>query len=236
MKKSLLAALLSISLTAYAGDTLDQTMAELVAARDAITNAIVQKGGTVTSGALTNVPNEILSIPSGGGGGGPFLEVVTRQSSPTWTVSASDLAGVTIIGTYAFAFCSGLTSVAIPSTVTSIEDNAFQSCPSMTSITLSENINAIKTSTFAGCSALTSITIPDSVTSIAGKAFLSCSQLATIDFGTTRSTIPTLAAVNAFNGLPSNYQILVPSELLTTWKATSPWSDASVVDHIVAHP
>ena len=236
MKKTLLAALLSISLTAYAGDTLDQTMAELVAARDAITNAIVQKGGTVTSGALTNVPNEILSIPSGGGGGGPFLEMVTRQASPTWTVSASDLAGVTSIGNSAFINCTGLTSVTIPNSVTDIGSSAFGYCTGLTSFTIPDNVTSIGNSAFQGCNSLTSVTIGNGVTSIGNQTFQNCSNLATIDFGTTRSSIPTLANVNAFTGLPANYQILVPSALLTDWKAANTWNNSAIVDHIVAHP
>ena len=211
MKKSLLAALLSISLTAYAGDTIEQTMAELVAARDAITNAIVQKGGTVTSGALTNVPNEILSIPSGGGGSSSLKAVVARQETPTYDVSVSDLSGITRIGSYAFGYCTGLTSVEIPNSVTNIGGNAF-----------------------IGCTGLTSLVIPDAVTIINAYTFRNCSNLATIDFGSTRSTVPTLMNINAFSGCPNDYRILVPSSLLDTWKANASWS--SISQHIVAHP
>ena len=59
--------------------------------------------------------------------------------------------GVTSIGEYAFAYCSGLTSITIPDSVTSIGEYAF-----------------------AYCSGLTSVTIPDSVTSIGNRAFCDC--------------------------------------------------------------
>lgn len=44
-----------------------------------------------------------------------------------------------------------------------------------------------------------------------------------------------LENVNAFQNLPANYQILVPSALLDTWKTTGNWANSAVVDHIVAH-
>lgn len=65
MKKALIALLFGLlTVPALADNTIVENLQELIETRDAITNAIVQKGGTVTSGALTNVPNEILSIPS----------------------------------------------------------------------------------------------------------------------------------------------------------------------------
>ena len=59
-----------------------------------------------------------------------------------------------VIGKYAFYYCSGLTSVTLPSSVTSIGESAFR-----------------------GCSGLTSVTIPSSVTSIGKYAFRDCSNL-----------------------------------------------------------
>ena len=42
--------------------------------------------------------------------------------------------GVTIIGEYAFSYCSGLTSVTIPDSVTSIGYEAFYGCSGLTAI------------------------------------------------------------------------------------------------------
>ena len=410
MKKALIALLFGLlTIPALADNTIVENLQELIETRDAITNAIVERGGTVTSGALKDVPQEILDIPdppppsppvlidktitangtylasednadgynevtaaipvntlmqtlwatsnsnyvasdygydgfkqvnvriyptttttnftengtytrpngidgwrqvtvnvSGGGGSNEVLKaVVSRQASPTWTVSASDLAGVTTIGSYAFNKCSGLTSVTIPDSVTSIGDHAFimcsgltsleipssvtyiggdalygcsglksvtipdsvtsigseafYNCSGLTSLEIPNSVTSIGNSAFYGCSGLTlvvigngvtsigngvfyncsalpSITIPDSVTTFDSRAFQGCNQLATIDFGITRSTIPTLVNVNGFQSLPANYQILVPSALLTDWKAANNWNNSAIVDHIVAHP
>ena len=60
---------------------------------------------------------------------------------------------VTKVGSYAFAGCSGVTSVSFPETVTTIGDHAF-----------------------AGCNAMLSMTIPKTILSIGNYAFESCSS------------------------------------------------------------
>ena len=67
---------------------------------------------------------------------------------------------VTSIGEYAFADCSNLTSVIIPSSVTSIEDWAFNGCSGLTSIEIPSSVTNIGQSAFEFCSSLISIAIP----------------------------------------------------------------------------
>ena len=82
---------------------------------------------------------------------------------------------VTRIGSYAFAWCDGLTSITIPNSVTSIGESAFLTCDGLTSITIPNSVTSIGGSAFEDCSSLTSITIPNSVTSIGTEAFEGCS-------------------------------------------------------------
>ena len=84
---------------------------------------------------------------------------------------------VTSIGDYAFCGC-GLTSVTIPNSVTSIGDDAFCGCD-LTSVTIPNSVASIGEYAFCGCD-LTSVTIPNSVTFIGDKAF-SCSRLENIN-------------------------------------------------------
>ena len=61
------------------------------------------------------------------------------------------------IGDYAFYGCSGLTSLTLPSGVTSIGDYAFRECSGLTSLTLPSGVTEIGARAFSGCSGLTSI-------------------------------------------------------------------------------
>ncbi len=78
---------------------------------------------------------------------------------------------VTSIGYSAFAYCTGLTSVTIPNSVTSIGDCAFEFCRGLTSVTIPNSVTSIGACAFSGCTGLTSIDIPNSVTSIGYGAF-----------------------------------------------------------------
>ena len=88
--------------------------------------------------------------------------------------------GMTSIGGNAFFNCRSLTSITLPSGVTSIGDSAFFDCYSLTSIMLPNSATSIFDHAFDNCSSLTSITLPSDVTSISNYAFYSCYSLASI--------------------------------------------------------
>jgi hypothetical protein len=87
---------------------------------------------------------------------------------------------VTAIGSYAFRYCTSLTSITIPDSVTSIGLNAFWKCNSLTSITIPDRVTSIGNSAFYYCTLLQSVAIPNSVTSIGSNVFESCSSLVSI--------------------------------------------------------
>jgi hypothetical protein len=88
------------------------------------------------------------------------------------------------IGDNAFRSCRDLTSIEIPSGVTSIGDYALYYCEGLASLIIPSNVLSIGDYAFAGCTGLTSIEIPSSVTSIGEGAFGGCSGLSTITVAT----------------------------------------------------
>ena len=100
------------------------------------------------------------------------------------------LYSVTSIGSYAFYFCEGLTSITIPNSVTKIFGNPFQGCSSLESISVEDgnstydsrnNCNAIietgSNTLISGCK---NTLIPASVTSIGDNAFTEIANLTSI--------------------------------------------------------
>ena len=123
---------------------------------------------------------------------------------------------VTSIGSFAFSNCSNLTSITIPESVTSIGSYAFYYCSSLESVNLPEGITAINSSTFYGCSSLTNITIPESVTSIGSSAFDGCSSLETVTFGE-NSQLASIGSY-AFSSCTSLTSITIPDSVTSIEK------------------
>jgi len=85
------------------------------------------------------------------------------------------------IGDYAFKGCSGLTSLTLPATITTIGKYAFEDCTGLTSLNLPAGITSIGRRAFGGCSGLTSLTLPAGITSISDEAFSLCSGLTSLN-------------------------------------------------------
>ncbi len=79
--------------------------------------------------------------------------------------------GVTGIGKYAFAGCSGLTKLVIPDGVTNIGEHAFSYCSGLTDVVIPNSVISIGYAAFGSCSNLESITIPFVGATKDGKMF-----------------------------------------------------------------
>ena len=90
---------------------------------------------------------------------------------------------------------TGLTSVYIPSGVTSIGNNAFRECSSLSSISLPATLTSIAEYAFYKCTGFTTLTIPSSVTEIGSSAFDYCTnnQTITLDWNPSDTTERTIA-------------------------------------------
>ena len=117
--------------------------------------------------------------------------------------------GTKIICDSAFWYCSSLSEIVIPSSVTSIGDSAFYGCNSLSEIVIPSSITSIGDSAFYGCNSLSGIVIPSSVTSICDSAFWGCNSLSEIVIPSSVTSI----GKGAFYVCDSLSEIVIPSSV-----------------------
>ena len=126
---------------------------------------------------------------------------------------------VTSLGDYCFSNCSGLTSITIPSSVTSLGASCFEWCSGLTSITLPSSVTSLGASCFYFCSGLTSITIPSSVTSLSESCFCGCRGLTSITIPSSVTSLGDYCFSNC-SGLTS---ITIPSSVTSLGASCFEW-------------
>ena len=107
------------------------------------------------------------------------------------------LSNYTVVDSDSFSYCSGLTSVTIGNSVTSIGDNAFRDCSGLTSIIIPDSVTFIDIGAFSGYSGLKTVKI-------------SAINPPTIDYSTFSET--------------SLEKIIVPKSSIDTYKSAAIWS------------
>ncbi len=133
---------------------------------------------------------------------------------------------VTAIQAQTFYYCHYLSSVSIPTTVSSIGMYAFYDCTSLTSCTIPEGVESIKYCTFGNCSQLSSVVIPSSVTWIAQNVFVNCDALTSI---TCRATTPPICTDSSCfpTAAYSNATLYVPDNAVSQYQSASVWQNFS---------
>jgi len=127
-------------------------------------------------GAYT-VPNGVTSIGSETNG---YSSNKGAFEGCTGLTSINIPNSVTSIGS-AFMGCTGLISINIPKSVKSIGSHCFDGCTNLASVLLPDSMSGgIGDNTFRNCSSLKSITIPKGVKTIGWGAFENCTQLSSI--------------------------------------------------------
>jgi len=139
---------------------------------------------------------------------------------------------LTSVGTGAFAYCSSLTSVVLPDSLTHIDkgafaytsltsmvfpdsltmlgEQAFIGCTSLTSVVLPDILTQIGYAVFDQCSSLTSVVLPDSLTQIGNGAFQNCTSLTSIVFPNSLAVLGRYA----FNKCTSLTSVVLPDSLM----------------------
>lgn len=80
---------------------------------------------------------------------------------------------MTAIGDQAFIKCTGLESVVIPDSVTTIETNAFSYCEGLKNVSISNNVTSLKQQVFCECTSFETETFQETskIKSIGYSAF-----------------------------------------------------------------
>lgn len=123
------------------------------------------------------------------------------------SVTFGDDSELTSIPDYTFQNCSKLSSITVPSNVSSIGRYAFNGCSSLTGIDFVGKLTSVDVGAFQGCSGLTSLTIPEGLTSIGSNAFADCSNLTSLNVPSTIVTI----GDKVFKGLSSLTSLNLPN-------------------------
>ena len=147
------------------------------------------------------------------------VSTYTFDATGEHTVKYS-LTDPTSIGNYAFNGCSGLTSITIPNSVTSI-GYAFQSCSGLTSITIPNSVTSIGDEAFRSCSGLTSVSVESGNTVYDSRnncnAIIESSTNKLI-CGCKNTLIPngiTSIGLSAFNGCSGLTSITIPNSVIS---------------------
>lgn len=130
------------------------------------------------------------------------------------------------LGNNAFAYCHSLSSVTIPSGVTSMGDYAFQYCSSLKSLTIPSGVTEMGDYTFRYCGSLANVSIPSSVANVEPNAFYCCYSLSCVSLP---SGVPSVSNYMFYNCY-SIARITIPSSVTTigTYTFYSCWSLSSM--------
>ncbi len=136
------------------------------------------------------------------GGWGGYTEPSGSLIIPSsFTISSGTFAGtynVVGISNNAFEYCDDITTVTIPSSVTSIGEYAFSDCGYLTTVNGGNSVVSIQRGAFAECRRLASFVVSNATTSIGDNAFYGCSSLKTITIGNSLTSIASSAFYSTY--------------------------------------
>ena len=145
--------------------------------------------------------NTELSVTSGDGySGNVVIPKLVSYGGATYSV--------TEIGQGAFSDCTSLTSISLPSSLTSIGDWAFSNT-GISSVSIPEGITDIKGRVFNSCQNLISIVFPSSLKYIGEYAFAGCASLSKINLPESLETI----GKESFSYCPLIKNVTIPASV-----------------------
>ncbi len=121
-------------------------------------------------------------------------------------VSISLPSTLTTIGAWAFEDCTSLKSIEIPEGISMIDTGVFYGCTSLTDVKLPSILTLIEDYAFEACTALQSIKLPDGLKTICDSVFAGCTALAEIKLNEGLTEI----GQSVFEGCSSLTEIVIP--------------------------
>lgn len=145
--------------------------------------------------------------------GVPVQVIDSEAFANTGITSVIIPVSVTTIGDDAFSGCNGLTGITIPASVTTIGAAAFAGCEHLAAVTFAEDSKLVTMDDYAfyGCVGLTDIAVPASVTTIGYETFCGCSGLETVTFA--ENSRLTMIDYSAFAQCASLASITIPASV-----------------------
>ena len=154
---------------------------------------VFSSAGELGTGIIVNIGANVIKLPN------YIFSPDNVSSAPNITaVNFEEGSVCESIGDSAFYYCSSLTSITLPSSITSIGDSTFEGCSNLGMVNFGENsqLTGIGERAFYSCDNLASITIPESVTSIGSSAFSGCSALAEVyNYSNVTTNLPSYAKI-----------------------------------------
>lgn len=165
-----------------------------------IADAIRAKTGNTDDIPVPDMRSQIDSIPSGG-------DDETLKSLIDRSITSVEIpSGITTIGWGAFQSCTKLKTVVIPKGIQKFDTISFSGCNSLETVDLPNTLLEIWNNAFSGCSKIASLIIPANLNSLYYGAFQNCTGLTCITFKGT----PKLVATTVFNNCTNLTTINVP--------------------------
>lgn len=191
-------------------------------------------GDLVENGELV-IPSKCKDTRVVGIADGAFDDVIKydykHESSEDGHFTVRLEEGIRSIGKYAFAGCTGLRFVTLPSTLTeigeqafsgspirsidipdnvsSLGEKAFYDCSVLATVELSSSLSYLSASVFENCVSLVSVNNTEKLSKIGNNAFKNCSMLENFELGDNLKTIED----GAFSDCQSLTSVILPNSL-----------------------
>lgn len=161
----------------------------------------------------------------------PVKEIAGGCFDGCWLLTSVTIpSSVTSLGDRCFYCCTRLVSVNIPESVTSLGDECFSSCYSLAYIDIPSSVKSLGQNCFDNCWSLISITIPSSITSLGFACFFGCKNLTSVSIP---SSVTSLGG-SCFSNCSSLTSVTIPSSVTNI--ENSCFEDCSGLTSIILPP